>query len=396
MLFVCSLPNPGKPGAPREFLAHDWAQAKEWARREDKPGRGVYFCPNPLRDGARSRKKETVAAIVGLHVDIDFKDIDEDADEVDRRLSSLPCPPSELRNSGHGRHAWWAFETPIKAADHDYETAEVLLKRLTNCLCADRAPAHPAALLRMPGTVNSKHDPDVRCEVLAKVEVTYSLPDIAAMLDLLADEPVFTCKKVITNEHDHGSPADFITSEKAPVNVQARLAAMQFEGPGETSVNATHCAVIPSLLRLGTHPDDVVEQVVDATMKMAERLNLNWDRQREREQVARRIISAYRNLLFADYDHTTGVIPSWLPGEFHERWIEVLTAGQGPDISFVRDSFHVRAWDVRKTVQSGPRRESEHRGASTADSAAGAIEPIDLWAKFDPPTPAAPATPAPD
>ena len=88
MLYLCSLPNPGKPGAPHEFLTHDWRQAEDWARREDRPGRGVYYCVNPLREGARTRSKETVAAITGLHVDIDFKDIDEDSDEVDRRLQA--------------------------------------------------------------------------------------------------------------------------------------------------------------------------------------------------------------------------------------------------------------------------------------------------------------------
>ena len=196
MLYLCSLPNPGKPGAPHEFLTHDWRQAEDWARREDRPGRGVYYCVNPLREGARTRSKETVAAITGLHVDIDFKDIEEDSDEVDRRLAGLPCPPSEIRSSGGGRHAWWQFESPIEADDPDYETAEALLKRLTDCLCGDRAPAHPAALLRMPGTTNSKREPAARCEILVKNEWTYSVSDLEAMLDLLADAPMLTRKEI--------------------------------------------------------------------------------------------------------------------------------------------------------------------------------------------------------
>ena len=71
-----------------------------------------------------------------------------------------------------------------------------MLKRLTDCLCGDRAPAHPAALLRMPGTTNSKREPAARCEILVKNEWTYSVSDLEAMLDLLADAPMLTRKEI--------------------------------------------------------------------------------------------------------------------------------------------------------------------------------------------------------
>ena len=64
--YVCSLPNPGtKGGAIRELFYPDnpegRARAEKFARHENKPGRGVYDCIGRLQDGARSRRKDTVA-----------------------------------------------------------------------------------------------------------------------------------------------------------------------------------------------------------------------------------------------------------------------------------------------------------------------------------------------
>ena len=60
------------------------------------------------------------------------------------------------------------------------------------------------------------------------------------------------------------------SEHKTPVEVENRLAVMRWQGPGDSSVNATQTSVIPALLWRGIHPNDVVEQVVDATMAMAE------------------------------------------------------------------------------------------------------------------------------
>lgn len=51
---------------------------------------------------------------------------------------------------------------------------------------------------------------------------------------------------------------------------------------------------------------------------------------------------AYNNLLLKDYDHTTGVIPGWLPGEFHEPWAARLQDGVRPVFGFNRGGFYIR------------------------------------------------------
>jgi hypothetical protein len=53
---VCALPDPGCPGAPRGLFFEDtpegYKRAEEFARNEDRPGWGVFECPNPVRDAS--------------------------------------------------------------------------------------------------------------------------------------------------------------------------------------------------------------------------------------------------------------------------------------------------------------------------------------------------------
>ena len=163
--YFCSLPNarsgPGRRGKPVELITDDEGEIADFVKRWDTPGRGVYTCLNPLKDGATRRSIETVAAIVCLWVDIDFKDIGETPDEVMDRLLHLPLQPTEVRHSGNGLHIVWTLREPIESEDEAmFERAYALLGRLAACLSADPAPAHPAALLRMPWTHNSKQEGD--------------------------------------------------------------------------------------------------------------------------------------------------------------------------------------------------------------------------------------------
>jgi hypothetical protein len=104
---------------------------------------------------------------------------------------------------------------------------------------------------------------------------------------------------------------------EGPVEVEAELATMKFGDANGAGVNATHCRVIPSLIRKAWPPDHVANLVIDATMQMAERSGLKWDRAAEERQVNERIAAAYHNLFEKDYDPTTGVIPGWLHGVSH-------------------------------------------------------------------------------
>ena len=68
--------------------------------------------------------------------------------------------------------------------------------------------------------------------------------------------------------------------------------------------------------------------------------------------VAARILSAYNNLLLKGYDHTTGVIPDWLPGEFHEAWADALARGRRPVFGRNHHGFFLRSLGAREAGAS--------------------------------------------
>jgi hypothetical protein len=120
--------------------------------------------------------------------------------------------------------------------------------------------------------------------------------------------------------------------------------------PGQ--VNTVHTRVIPSLLQK-MHPDEVLDIVVNATMDMAKRHGLDWQQDAEVRTVRSKILSAYNNLLLKDYDPSTSVIPVWLPGEFHEAWIDRLQTGTAPVIAYNRFGFHVRVAHTLDKASAG-------------------------------------------
>jgi hypothetical protein len=263
--YVCALPYPKRSGRIPELISSDPAALEEFARRWDKPGYGVYECVSPLQEGARRRSLETVAALVLLHNDIDLRTLQETREEVLRRLTALPIP-LEIRDSGGGFHPVLHLKEEATPGSAEFERANAARSRLNHVLCADPAPNHAAALLRRLGTHNFKYGGEPRpCQIIQPgrpVDIT----EVESLLDLLGDKPLFTPLEQATNGHDRteGPPRS-----SGPVDVEARLAAMQFQGPGNSSIHLTQVPCTASLLRAGVPVDDVVAQVLKATRRAA-------------------------------------------------------------------------------------------------------------------------------
>jgi RecA-family ATPase len=282
--YVCSLANPGVEGAPKELFTSDPKVIEAFVKAENRPGRGVYVCMNRLRDNARSRCLETVGEIWRLTVDIDFKAIEETPEEVDRRLQGLPEPPTEVRDSGYGRHVDWVLKEPIPRDSGDYDRAVDLLKRLTESLCGDPAVAHPAALLRMPGTHNSKREnPGPVCRTLWCTGSGSDLGDIEEMLDLLQDASQLTRKpRSSGNTAPNDGPRD------GPVDVEHELANMEY-GPGLNRLHTVQLRCIGARLRQGIPLDDAVAEILEATKRAVanDPRCANWDWKKEENDIAR-------------------------------------------------------------------------------------------------------------
>jgi hypothetical protein len=312
-----------------------------FAQREDKPGRGVYDCVSPLKPGARRRALDTVGEVVALHVDIDGKDIVEDMAAVDARLAGLLLPPTEVRNSGHGRHVVYMLKEPIEAGDSaEVARATAVLKELTAHLCGDMAVAHYAALLRRPGTHNSKGGAWLAVGHVMLTDARYDLGDIEDWLGDVAGRTLFT-RKSTGNGHDkspvHGRFENSVAVEpgkyKPPVDVEARLAAMQHRGAGDSSIHLTQLSTTASLLRQGVSLLETTRMVLDATRAAAGN-DARWDWRKEELGLLR---------MGCDFIVKRPELVTLLPDQWRQRFEDALAQGRRPDIGFNTGGFYVRA-----------------------------------------------------
>jgi len=94
--------------------------------------------------------------------------------EVRERTSGLP-EPSIIVSSGHGIHLYWLLK------ERAGEAAVDVVKAIARATGADSRPAHKAAVMRIPGSVNVKREP-VPCRI---VEANWRRYDIALFESLL-------------------------------------------------------------------------------------------------------------------------------------------------------------------------------------------------------------------
>ena len=170
------------------------------------------------------------------------------------------------------------------------------------------------ALLRRPGTHNSKRGEPVLVATLWGSGEACDLTEVEALIELLSETGLLTPKPGGNGgARAEGDPR--MTGEyKASVDVAAEFASIHDGG----SANIAQCRVIPSLLRKVEHPGDVLEPCCrQHDGEVASRLR--WTREAESE-VVRQVASFERlgNLLLEGLRPATGIIPSWLPGVFHE------------------------------------------------------------------------------
>jgi hypothetical protein len=167
MQYIVSLPNPGVEGTPKTLLSRDDTLIRRFIEAENRPGRGVFYVPNPLRPGVRRHGRNGIAEIAVVFVDVDLKNTEQTREDVLAKLRGLMLEPTSVVDSGHGLHILWTLKEPISCEDAEaFDAAVALQEALTGYLGGDRQ-VKPWSLLRLPGTTNSK-DPanPVQCKEL--------------------------------------------------------------------------------------------------------------------------------------------------------------------------------------------------------------------------------------
>jgi RecA-family ATPase len=377
---VAAIPNTGGNCLEHFYpdTAAGHASAEAFAQQYNRDGWGVYDCVSPLREERRA--KETVAQIVGLHWDLDARQLKESKQEIIEKTRAKLEPfgiLSRVTDSGRGVHIYSVFNEPVEAGTPEAELGYRLLRRMATHLGADMAPTHFAALMRRAGTVNSKEGGGP-CQVIVDTGARCEPSDVEAYLDLVEDNgSLFSpLETTITGKRP---------DREGPVEVEAELAAMKFGDTNGVGVNATHCRVIPSLIRKAWPPDHVANLVIDATMQM-ERSGLKWDRAAEERQVNERIAAAYHNLFEKAYDPTTGVIPGWLPMEFHTQWAAILAEGRRPTIMRNGAGWHVRRAKEARERTNGNDGAADQGNEKEEEPQSGPVAPFVLrpFVPFDP------------
>lgn len=271
---VWSLPNIRGEGRERWMGTRSEAKIASFVERRDVAGFGTFYAVSTIRPNC-PRKKEFAEELKFLFADIDCKDIDLDPAEILRRLLSLPCPPSRIHATGNGFHVIWLLNRAVLR--DGMEAAEVLLRRIARHLAGDPSVAHSVALLRVPGTHNSKRGEWRPVTVVKEGNERYDLAQIDAWLSS-AREPVMVRK---------GKPREtnpFLQlyedmGYKAPVNVKERLENMTVGGIGADAVHPTLLSVSGALTRAGMDEDDVVKLLLERVQQLDGTQNWNWKRE---------------------------------------------------------------------------------------------------------------------
>ncbi len=294
-VYLASLPNVDardREVGERHVATRQSDDVEAFRRKWDRRDRGLFFCTATVKPGAAMREKKTLAELNGLHVDIDGKSITISIEEAEQKLQQLLLLPSKVVASGGGLHAYWLFKEALPAPEN-IERVEALLHLLADHLGGDPACAEASRLMRLPGSHNTKDGAWTEVRVIAERPLRYEPDDLAEWLETAS--PIIHRKPAGGNGHD-GHDTDASNpwlavaarfSVKAPIDVEARLAAMNYQGAGDSCIHATQISVSAALLNRGQPIDEVVEIVLAATRAAAGQFGDRWNWRREERAIRR-------------------------------------------------------------------------------------------------------------
>ncbi len=171
---VREIPNGGR-------ITKKWFKSlDEFANYEPPETRNVYV-GMASRKSRLNGKKENCLRTRVLWADFDKVTVQEVEDIL---AESVMPRPSMILNSGHGVHVYWTLNKPAGIE------VEPILKAMVKELGCDPLPAHFAAVMRVPGTLNVKYEPVVPCYLVNSNNDRYSLQEIADLLNVSRPEPL--------------------------------------------------------------------------------------------------------------------------------------------------------------------------------------------------------------
>jgi Family of unknown function (DUF5906)/RepB DNA-primase from phage plasmid len=284
-VWIQSLGNADTDESSRDIATRNPADVAAFISKWDRTDRGMYFCVSTI-DGA-NRTKENVAEIIGLWVDIDFKDTDDKPDEVTRKLLAARCLPSIINNSGNGRHAYWLFKEAVIGNTGNQRRIETALKLLCDMFGGDMTVTHAAALMRLPGTHNTKFGKWIEVTTIAHSDVRYELDNLEDWLSEASPAILRKNRPAEVTDNNHFLDTAKAQGFKPSIDVEKRLAAMSYMAGGDAAIHSTQLSVSASLLNTGSTIDEVVEVVLAATRSAATGYGERWNWAKEEKAIAK-------------------------------------------------------------------------------------------------------------
>ena len=248
-------------------------------------------------------------------------------DEVRRRIAQLQMPPTWVVFSGHGFHLYWVLTEALDATPDNVERVERLLHQLADHVGGDPAVCEIARLMRVPGSHNTKNGEHVEVRIISGPGGRHEISDLE---DWLTDARPFIPRKDATPQGRNPFLDVDLPGGGAPVDIEARLAAMRYQGSGDTSIHQTQLAATAAMLNRGTSVDEVVDTILTATRTAAGDAGTRWNWHHEERDVRKMCETWRRKKANGQHSQGTGTSDSK-----PESWRQhAMTASELQDKTF--------------------------------------------------------------
>jgi AAA domain len=369
-VFVTRLPNERGKGKPVHRYIHNETELQGFISTHDEPGYALYHAVAILKEGAW-RNKQNVEATRYIWTEVDFKDHpDFSAEEIRCRIETIPLRPTAVIFSGHGYHLYWQLREDVDAKPGEaQQRVEEALKLAVNYVSGDAQVAEAARIMRLPGSHNTRVAGEELPVVFDALEMSraYELDELVDFF--LGATPILpppAAKKPNGNGHDTGGFGFEQQSERpasGPTDVDERLAAMRWQGAGDSAVHVTQRDVTASLTGRGRPVEETVARVLAATkaMAVADPRCAGWDWAAE-EDGLRRLCFGFINKTMRENGEDLG---HCLPDKLYEAWNRIIAEGGIPEVFHNLSGACVRRSKRSSTEgKTGPSEGDEQNGGA--------------------------------
>jgi putative DNA primase/helicase len=276
-------------------IVHDLCEAYDGA------GRGIFFGVCTRINGRHSGKREDLAELPGLWVDIDYYKLGITLEEALAALRLCPLVPTIIISSGGGLHVYWLFREPMDVRltdgpDTIKEDVDGALRCLAGVFAGDINSCDITRVLRLIGTHNTKDGSHRLVTVLEASWVRHEFDDLVEMLDQLRPllrAPESAARTVEAVPDNPWTEFGKRFSFNVGIDVEQRLAAMSYEAEGANGVNVTQRDVSSSMVSRGADDETIVARILEATYRAAGIYGPKWNWKREERKI-RILISDWR------------------------------------------------------------------------------------------------------